>query len=75
MLGVALMLFMFSVTLQLPGNSAWNNNEIIGRSRRQDFTNLNPFNSNWFKRAICASGKCKKLVIKFNEINDIILNV
>ncbi|XP_046458986.1 uncharacterized protein LOC124205581 [Daphnia pulex] len=55
MLGVALMLIVFSVTLQLPGNSALNNNEIIGRSRRQDFTNLNPFNSNWFKRAICAS--------------------
>lgn len=57
------MLIVFSVTLQLPGNSA------------QDFTNLNPFNSNWFKRAICASGKIKKLVIKFNEINYIILNV
>ncbi len=65
MLGVAVILIVFSVTLQLPGNSALDNNEIIGR--RQDFTNLNPFNSNWFKRAICVAGKSQKLVIKFNE--------
>lgn len=55
MLGVRVMLAVISVALHLPGNSALYNNQLTGRSRRQDLL-LNPFKSA-FKRAICAAGK------------------
>jgi hypothetical protein len=47
-------LVVFGVAFQLPGNTAFNNSEVIERNRRH---NLNPFG--WMKRPTCVDGKSK----------------